>query len=121
MAVLERAIEASVDAELSVRRHDGYMSDRLKCCVPFCRRTADAAKFKGCNEIICGKHGRMAPTLRLRYRKMFRRYRKNLGGLEYWDHPAGSPLRIEGVRLARILDKLWERYRRAVIERAAGL
>lgn len=95
---------------------------RIPCVVPFCRRTANAAKFPGCTEVICGKHGRMAPrTLRLRYRKLFRRYRKNLGGLEYWQHPAGSPLRIEGARLARILDRLFERYKQAAIEAAAGI
>lgn len=82
---------------------------RIPCVVPFCRRTADEKKLVGCSEIICGKHARMAPrTLRLRYRKLQRRYRKNLGGLE-------------GVKLARILDKLWERYKRAAIEAAAGL
>jgi hypothetical protein len=97
-------------------------ADRIKCCVPFCRRTAPAEKFKGCKEIICGKHGRMAPrTLRLRYRKLSRRYRRNLGGLEYWDHPSGSPKRLEGIKLARILDKLWERYKASAIEAAGGL
>lgn len=95
---------------------------RIRCCVPFCRRTAPRDKFPGCSEIICGKHGRMASkTLRLRYRRLFRRYRRNLGGLEYWDHPGGSPLRLEGVRLARILDRLWERYKHQAIESAAGI
>ncbi len=97
-------------------------NDRIPCCVPYCRRTAAREKFPGCTEIICGKHARMAPrTIRLRYRKLFRRYRKNLGGMEYWEHPAGSLLRIEGVRLARILDRLWERYKAAAIQAAAGI
>lgn len=96
--------------------------NRIKCVVPFCKRTADSAKFEGCSEIICGKHARMASrTLRLRYRKLSRRYRKNLGGMDWWKHPPGSPLRLEGVKLARILDKLWERYKRNAIERAVGL
>ncbi len=95
---------------------------RIPCVVPFCRRTADEKKFVGCTEIICGKCARKAPrVLRLRYRRLFRRYRNRLGGLEYWDHPAGSPLRLEGVKLARILDKLWERYKSAAIEASAGI
>lgn len=98
------------------------MTDRIACCVPFCRRTAPRDKFPNCSEIICGKHGRMASrTVRLRYRKLFRRYRKNLGGMQYWEHPAGSPLRLEGVKLACILDKLWDRYKQGAIEAAAGI
>ena len=98
------------------------MTERIPCCVPFCRRTAPQEKFPGCTEIICGKHGRMASrVLRLRYRKIFRRYRRDLGGKEYWDYPAGSPLRIKGVRLARILDELWTRFKNSAIEAAAGI
>ncbi|PZU95534.1 MAG: hypothetical protein DI527_00565 [Chelatococcus sp.] len=33
---------------------------RIPCCIPFCRRTASKEKFPDCEEIICGKHWRMA-------------------------------------------------------------
>jgi hypothetical protein len=96
-------------------------SDRIPCCVPFCRRTADAEKFKG-EEIICGKHWRLASaTQRRRQSRMARMYRRRFGRNGYWEYPAGSPDRLDAVKLARILEKLWERCKRQAIERAAGL
>lgn len=94
---------------------------RIPCVVPFCRRTADAAKFEGC-EIICGKHWRMASgTLRRRHSRLIRRYRRRFGNRPYLEYPAGSPLRIEAVRLDSICQKAWERCKRAAIEAAAGI
>lgn len=96
------------------------MSDRLSCCVPFCRRTFK--NDEGHEETICGKHWRLSDQhLRRRRTKMERRYRKRFGKNGYWEYPAGSPARIEAVRLWNIIDRLWERCKRQAIERAAGI
>jgi len=83
------------------------MSDRIACVVPFCRRTAARSEFgEGCTEIICGKHGRAASrVLRLRYRKLFRCWKRG-------NHD---------IRLMKILDRLWERYKASAVEAAAGI
>ncbi len=79
---------------------------RIPCVVPFCRRTADAEKFKD-SEIICGKHWRLAsPILRRRHSKMARMYRKRFGSNGYWDYPPGSPDRLLAVKLTRICNAL---------------
>jgi hypothetical protein len=101
---------------------DGVKPGRIPCCVPFCRRTADAAKFKGCTEIICGKHWRTAPrTWRRRYSRLYRRHRQLCGRGQFWDLEPGTPARKEAVRLCQLLGTLWEWCKRAAIERAAGL
>jgi hypothetical protein len=95
--------------------------DRIRCCVPFCRRTADAEKFKG-QQIICGKHWRLAsPTLRKRHRRIVRMYRQRFGENGYWHYLPGSEKRVECVRVGRLCDALWERCKREAIERAVGL
>jgi hypothetical protein len=95
---------------------------RIPCVVPYCRRTADATKFEGCDEIICGKHWRMAPaSWRRRHSRMFRTYRRRFGNSGYWEFPAGSPQRIDAVRLHRLCETLWQRCKRAAIEAAAGI
>lgn len=94
---------------------------RIPCIVPFCRRTADAAKFAG-QEIICGKHWRLASaTLRRRHSRMARRYRKHFGDNGWWHYAPGSPERLACVRLARICDALWDRCKAQAIQRAGGI
>jgi hypothetical protein len=97
-------------------------SRRISCVVPFCRRTADATKYSPDTEIICGKHWRMASaTLRRRRGRLQRQYRRRFGDNPFWKYPAGSPQRIDAVRLAQMIHDLWDRCRRQAIERAAGL
>lgn len=96
------------------------MTDRLACCVPFCRHTR---KGDGTfNEWVCGPHW-MAVPARLRRRKyrFYRLYRKRFGDAGYWQFPAGSPKRIEAVRIDRLCRKAWERCKAVAIERAAGI
>lgn len=50
-----------------------------------------------------------------------RRYERDLGGEPHWKHPAGSPLRLRGVKIARIWDALWDRAKRIAIEAAGGI
>ena len=84
------------------------MSDRIPCCVPFCRRTASRAKIGDHTEIICGKHYRLASaTLRRRLTKIRRRYRYIL--------PPGELARLHELDL-----RLWDRIKAQAIERAAG-
>lgn len=46
---------------------------RIPCCIPFCRRTADADKYAPGTEIICQPHWRMVPTrLKRRYARVKR-------------------------------------------------
>lgn len=95
------------------------MIDRLACCVPFCRRTRRKETY---NEWICAKHWAAVPvTLRKRKALMYRRYRKQFGNTPYWKYPAGSPDRIEAVRLDRLCRVTWERCKVAAIEKAAGI
>ncbi|MFC2248798.1 hypothetical protein ACETRX_04155 [Labrys portucalensis] len=92
---------------------------RLRCCIPFCRRTfAD----DGSSEVICGKHWRQAPKAwRRRHTKFLRRYRKHHGDRLYWDYPAGSEQRRDCRRLAILVDRLWDRCKAAAIEAAGGI
>jgi hypothetical protein len=94
------------------------MNDRLSCSVPFCRRTI---KDDG-GEWICQRHWMaVSPTMRRRKYLFFRRYKKRFGRNGYWLYPAGSPDRLEAVRLDRLCRKAWEACKRAAIERAAGI
>lgn len=95
---------------------------RIPCEVPFCRRTADAAKYPEGTRIICGKHWRTAPvTWRARWGRLRKRYRRKFGAEEPWKFKAGSPERIEAVRLKRLIHELWLRCRKAAIEASGGI
>jgi hypothetical protein len=95
---------------------------RIPCVVPFWRRTANEAKYPPGTEIICGKHWRMAPaTWRRRRSKLERIYSRRFGDSPFWEFPAGTPKRIEAVRLDRLINALWERCKTEAIERAAGI
>lgn len=95
---------------------------RIPCVVPFCRRTADEAKYPSGTVIICGKHWRLAPaSWRRRRSKLERRYSRQFGDTPFWEFPAGSPQRIEAARLDRLIHVLWTRCKRAAIEAAAGI
>lgn len=97
------------------------MADRIPCCVPFCRRTADGTKFEG-SEIVCGKHWRLASApLRRRHGRFARLYRRRFGSNGYWHYPPGSPLRLDAIKLGRICNKLWDRCKAQAVERAAGI
>ena len=97
---------------------------RIPCCVPFCRRTAAAEKFAGCDEIICGKHYRtVRKKVRRFYSLVWRRINRERarGPAEFWKRPPGSPERIRLVRLERRAERIWERIKREAIEAAAGI
>lgn len=79
---------------------------RLRCIVPFCRRTAARERFPGAAEFICGIHWRATPK---RYRRLLRRIKRR------WDR---------GEKTATLLslgDLVWTRLKRAAVEAAVGL
>jgi hypothetical protein len=81
------------------------MTNRLQCCVPFCRRTIKREGRPDFAEWICGKHWRLLPQKRRkvygRVMKAWRRYRS-----------------ADGVARA---DRLWFRLKRQAIEAAGGI
>lgn len=96
------------------------MTERLSCCVPFCKRTRH--NREGYSEWICGDHWRnVSKTLRRRKAKVYRLYRCRFGDNSFWCYPGGSPQRLEAVKLDRICGKVWQACKRQAIERAVGL
>ncbi|CUA90888.1 hypothetical protein IMF23_04400 [Chelatococcus daeguensis] len=99
------------------------MSDRLPCCVPFCRRTTKAGRF---TDWICAKHWPLVSLeTRGAYNLAKRRARRIIARRpiyrEYWKLPAGSPERLRAVRMWRRIDAAWARCKCEAIERAAGI
>lgn len=93
---------------------------RLSCCVPFCRRTFRNDKKgtpwpKG-SIIMCGKHWRMAPAEMRANDKRLRRMLRNIGRLV----PSPKARRMWDL-VARWHNENWERARKAIVERAAGI
>ncbi len=94
------------------------MTDRLSCCVPFCGRTTKP----DCSEWICGPHWMaVSPRLRRRKYRLFRVYKRRFGNNGFWAYPAGSPDRLQAVKLDRLCSKAWERCKQAAIETAVGI
>jgi hypothetical protein len=78
------------------------VSDRLQCCVPFCRRTTARSDFE---QWICGDHWRLVgQTKRRVYGRYLRRWRR-YGPSAYG--PAAS--------------RIWRALVREAIEAAGGL
>lgn len=98
-------------------------SDRVPCCVPFCRRTTARGHFR---EWICPKHW-PAVSRRTKARKsanarfIRRELRRNPLAAEYWKLPPGSKERVKAVRMWRLADAIWERCKAEAIERAMGI
>lgn len=91
---------------------------RIKCCVPFCRRTHKSADL----EWMCGEHWALVPQHQRRWKhRVFRLYRRAFGENGFWHYPAGSPKRLQAIRLDRIRRRSWEQCKRDAIERAGGL
>lgn len=92
-------------------------SERIGCCVPFCRRTRSMAG-SAVDEWICGQHWKLTDhTLRagfFRWEQRAKRVRME------------SPSTLgKGQRLLRIKSVIWHRYwerlKKQAIERSAGL
>ena len=82
------------------------MTDRIRCIVPFCRRTAPrAGRFAGDDEFICGKHWLLVDR---RLKRLYRRVRARARCLNDF-------------RSMRATARVWWRCKRQAIERAGGL
>lgn len=91
---------------------------RIACEVPFCRRTAKDDGAEG-QQIICGKHWRLADrSLTRRYRKWQRRA-DDLMSLPPERYTAADQQKV--VRVFNLVRKMWDRIRRQAIERAVGI
>lgn len=102
------------------------MTDRISCCVPFCRHTRGQRKgeppITENTEWICGDHYRLVPRyIRSRRAKLDRLYAKRYGDNGYWTYPPGSPQRLGAIKLDRLCSKSWERCKSAAIEAAGGI
>ncbi|WP_226576432.1 hypothetical protein [Acuticoccus sediminis] len=100
------------------------MTDRTPCAVPFCRRSRGIRKgeTRPAEEWICGDHWTLVSKhLRRRFAKFSRLYRRRFGDVAFWTFPAGSPKRIEAVKITRLWRESWERCKRQAVERAMGI
>jgi len=80
------------------------MSERLRCCVPFCRRTRKNVD-PHMAEWICGDHWRL---LDLRHRRVYGRYTR------HWR-------RFGADRNSEAVWRIWCWIKRKAIERAMGI
>ena len=102
------------------------MTERIKCVVPHCRRTASKERFPTAEEIICGKHWRMIPRevrdvrakLKRRSRKisrlMLRRKLREKPKIDVQLHSIDCLIHRRWV-------KNWEACKRAAVEAAGGI
>ncbi len=83
--------------------------DRLTCAVPGCRRSRGLRKgeraFEDWHEWVCGVHWAMVPKI---FRRALARKRRITNRKESWND-------------IRAFNRLWERCKRAAIERAVGI
>lgn len=99
---------------------------RLNCIVPGCRHTRGRRKGEppilDGEEWICGDHWKAVPAfMRRRKTLVGRRYRCRFGNTQWWEFPAGSPERLQAVRLDRMRRMAWRLCRRAAVERGLGI
>ncbi len=102
------------------------MTLRLACIVPGCKHTRGQRKgetpIEEGEEWVCGDHWRAVPSyLRRRKARFARLYRKRFGDDPFWQFPAGSPKRIEAVRIKNLRARSWEQCKREAIERGLGI
>ncbi|MCJ2040966.1 hypothetical protein MKK55_18725 [Methylobacterium sp. J-059] len=96
------------------------MTDRARCAVPFCRRTASVDEGFRDGEFLCGPHWRLrSPATKAAWRDHARLERRNPG--HAMEHPAGSAGRLVRVALAKEERALWEATRAEVVEVAMGV
>lgn len=110
------------------------MTDRIPCCVPFCRRTASRDRFPDCDEIICGKHWRMASkkarSFKVKAEKELRRWEAKCEAIEAdcADRPIHTGdherFRVAAAARQKAWDRAvraWERCKRQAIEAGMGI
>lgn len=106
------------------------MTDRLQCCVPYCRRTRGQRKgeppISSDEEWICGRHWplvsyrtRAAYNLAKRRARHILKYKPHYR--KFWELPPGAPERCSAVGIVARVGQAWEKCKREAIERAAGI
>ncbi len=92
------------------------MSERIKCAIPFCRRTAAADSVDPDTQIICGKHWLLVPKpLRSLHSRV---KRKALKATEREPAQCTIAEQAFALRLLRMESRLWDRLVAAAAERA---
>ena len=86
------------------------MTQRVPCLVPGCRRTYAPRSEEAGDEVICGKHYRLADKSLLTRNRKWRRV------LARENAPTTRALRVHD-----LLMRVWDRIKRQAIERAGGL
>lgn len=81
---------------------------RVRCAVPFCKRTTSLERIQPHDEWICGEHWRGVPRHRRHQYSVARRRNARYGGPEKGWH-------------GRIESRLWMMCKRLAIEAAAGI
>jgi hypothetical protein len=100
------------------------MSERISCCVPYCRRTHhNRERFSGW---ICAKHWALVSrstktALRVNKRRIRTVLRQRPEYAEYWKMPPGSPRRLRAVAMWARHDQIWQTCKAEAVERAAGI
>lgn len=113
------------------------MTDRIPCCIPFCRRTAARDKHPNCTEIICGRCWRegIPKAARMVYSRAYRtatrvgeRYEAARLSMERAPTPRDRRIVEEWHAAWTARDRafercrrLWSACKRRAVEAAAGL
>ena len=74
------------------------------CCIPLCKRYT--RRFEEETQWICGEHWMSVPAKARRlYALTKRRYRRF--GFNFWQYPAGSPMRLAAAKAQRQNRAAW--------------
>lgn len=85
------------------------MTDRIACCVPFCKRTAKPERFPGADEWLCTVHWPLvSKTIKRRRARLRRMLSKTM-----------DSDRVGRLRYADAI--LWRQAKKQAIERAMGI
>lgn len=87
--------------------------DRVKCSVPFCRRTAARLHFPDHEEIICGKHYQLASKV---WRRRLAKVQRKRNYLMRRSINLPTIMRLDLIEAS-----LWLRIKKQVIELAVGI
>lgn len=96
-------------------------NDRVRCCVPFCQRTAPPVRKDGqaVDEFICAEHWRAADA---ELRRRYNRERKRLRPLLAQPVDGYTPdQRHELLAAWRWLVTMWTEVKKQAIEKALGI
>lgn len=96
-------------------------NDRVRCCVPFCKRTSAGVDDNGhrIDEVICGPHWRAAdPDLRRRYNAERKRLQPLLIAAPEMLSPAAREAIIKDWRWVSVQ---WAEIKRQAIDNAMGI